>query len=348
MLAIQRVSSADWLLLKQTRLAALKNAPHAFTRSYAEEAAFPEETWRARAEANASDENSAGFLAFAADSPVGLVACLWKDRPQGQVQLVSLWVAPQVRRQGVASALLEATLTWARDVGAVTCEADVTDENHDATVFYWRRGFRRVGVQPPRPGVSRWLRQVQTTPAVAWPPQDESVQLVASDAGWPAKFEAERRLLTPALLPWLDGNLEHVGSTAVPGLLAKPVVDIMAPVLDLEAACQAIPVLEGLGYCYAPYRPRLHWFCKPSPARREFHLILLEHGEAEWARRLAFRDLLRADARRAGDYAQLKREAARLHPRDREAYTRAKSAFVESVTEEALRRGVAGPSAPPG
>jgi GrpB-like predicted nucleotidyltransferase (UPF0157 family)/ribosomal protein S18 acetylase RimI-like enzyme len=336
---IQRVGPTDWLLLKQTRLAALREAPHAFTRSYAEEAAFTDAAWRTRAEANASDETSAGFLASAAEAEVGLVACLWKDRPQGLVQLVSLWTAPQVRGQGVASALVEAALAWARDVGALACEADVTDENHDAAVFYWRRGFRRVRTQPPRPGVSRWLRQVQQAPAARWPEEEEAVQLFPSDPRWPAKFEDEKRLLTPALRPWLDGELEHIGSTAVPGLLAKPVVDLMAPVSDLEAACEAIPVLESLGYQYAPYRPRLHWFCKPSPAKRDFHLILLERREAEWGRRLAFRNLLRADAARANDYVALKQQASQKHAHDREAYTRAKTRFVEAMTQEALRRG---------
>jgi GrpB-like predicted nucleotidyltransferase (UPF0157 family)/predicted GNAT family acetyltransferase len=283
-------------------------------------------------------------LAFdGSDHPVGLVACLWQDRPAGLVRLQSMWVAPQARRSGVASALVEAAIGWARAQGAHDCEADVTDANHAACVFYWRRGFRRVPAHPPRDGVSRWLRAVQAAPVAPWAGAEEGVQLVPSDPGWPDKFEAEKRLLTPALAPWLDGALEHVGSTAVPGLLAKPVVDLMAPVRDLETACQALPVLEALGYWYAPYRPRMHWLCKPSPSRREFHLLLLERSEAEWARRLAFRNLLRADRATAAEYAALKQQAARQHAQDREAYTQAKTRFVDDVTQEALRRTDAGP-----
>lgn len=344
---IRQVTEADWAALKATRLAALKEAPHAFRSRYAQEALQPDQAWRALAAARGAKDDSAGFLAYDGDRPVGLLACLWQDRQHGLVRLQSLWVAPPVRRSGVASALVDAAIGWAREAGARDCEADVTDANHAAEVFYWLRGFHRVAAHPPRSGVSRWLRNVRQTPAAPWPGEDEAVQLVDSDPGWPAKFEGERRRLSPVLSAWLDGEMEHVGSTAVPGLLAKPVVDIMAPVHDLEAACEAIPVLEALGYFYAPHRPRMHWFCSPSPSRREFHLILLEKADPEWARRLAFRDCLVADARRAREYAELKREAARQHPRDREAYTRAKSSFVESATEEALRRGVAGRS-PPG
>jgi GrpB-like predicted nucleotidyltransferase (UPF0157 family) len=164
--------------------------------------------------------------------------------------------------------------------------------------------------------------------------------LVQSDPAWPDKFEAERKRLSPALSPWLVGPVEHVGSTAVPGLASKPVIDVMGGVFDLDEAAATIPVLEGLGYRCAPYRPRMLWFCSPSPARREFHLILLQRSEVEWARRLAFRDFLRANEATARAYAEMKREAARLYPNDREAYTRAKSTFVNSVTEEAVRRGV--------
>jgi len=340
---IQHLTPADWPLLKTTRLAALKDAPHAFRSRYAEEVLQPDEAWRALAASRAATDGSTGFLAFDGDSPVGLVACVWQDRTRGLVRLQSLWVAPPVRGRGVASALVEAAITWARDAGARDCEADVTDANHAAEVFYWRRGFRRVPAHSPRNGVSRWLRNVHQSPAVPWTAKDEAVQLVESDPSWPAKFDAERRRLVPVLAPWLEGEMEHVGSTAVPGLLAKPVVDILAPVRDLEAACEAIPVLEDLGYWYAPYRPRMHWFCSPSPSKRDFHLLLLQRSEDEWARRVAFRDLLRADSRRTGEYAALKREAARQHPQDREAYTRAKSAFVNAITDEALRSAGRGP-----
>ena len=336
MIRLARLSEAQWPVLKATRLSALADAPHAFTGRYEQELLYRDERWRQMAADNASDERSAGFIAYDADSPVGLVACPWQDRPRGLVRLVSLWVAPQARRLGVASALVDSALGWARIVGALDCETEVTDENHAAEVFYWRRGFRRVRNHAPTRGTSRWLRNVRAAPTAAWNGEEEAVRLVESDPSWLAKFEEERKLLASALEPWLDGAVEHVGSTAVPGMAAKPIVDMMAAVSSLEDACAAIPVLEALGYCYAPDRPRRHWFCKPSPARREFHLILLERSDPEWERRIAFRNLLRSDPARARAYLELKREAARQHANDREAYTDAKARFVETATAEAL------------
>src|SRR5258705_7469916 len=96
--------------------------------------------------------------------------------------------------------------------------------------------------------------------------QDAPVHVVEYDASWPHQFERERALLAGPLAPWIVGPIEHVGSTAVAGLPAKPVIDIMAAVQDLEGSRGALSVLPSLGYLYAPYRADvMHWFCKPSP-----------------------------------------------------------------------------------
>jgi len=158
---IERVREAAWPTLKATRLAALGQAPAAFTTPLAEEAALSDAAWQRRAAANASDETSAGFLAFEGERPVGLVACLWQDKARRLVRLVSLWVAPAARRQGVAKALVAQALGWAQAVGAVRCEADVTRGNHQAEAFYARQGFRRVAAGAPPDGLSRWLKRLQ-------------------------------------------------------------------------------------------------------------------------------------------------------------------------------------------
>ena len=157
---------------------------------------------------------------------------------------------------------------------------------------------------------------------------DQPIRLVAYDPSWPERAAAEAALLEDALGPWLADAVEHVGSTAVPGLEAKPTIDLMAPVHDLGAAREAFGPLGELGYEHAPHRPHLHWFCKPSPAVREFHLVLVEPAHPEWRARLCFRDRLRADHAAATDYAALKRDLARRFPDDREAYTDAKAEFV--------------------
>ena len=111
------------------------------------------------------------------------------------------------------------------------------------------------------------------------------------DPSWPDRFEAERRLLLPVLAPWLVGPIEHIGSTAVPGLMAKPVIDIMAAVDDLTSSRPAIKALQPLHYCYFDYKADvMHWFCKPSDHERTHHLHLVPFHSQLWRERLAFRD----------------------------------------------------------
>jgi GrpB-like predicted nucleotidyltransferase (UPF0157 family) len=152
------------------------------------------------------------------------------------------------------------------------------------------------------------------------------------DPRWPGLFAVERALLDDVLAPWLVASIEHIGSTAVPGLAAKPVIDIMAPVASLDASRAAIDVLGTTGYCYFPYRAEvMHWFCKPSDDIRTHHLHLVPYRSPLWNERLAFRDALRTDARLAARYEALKRDLARAHPDDREAYTDAKTAFIREA-----------------
>ena len=159
---------------------------------------------------------------------------------------------------------------------------------------------------------------------------DAPVRIVPYDPSWPLSFETERAALASLLAPWLAGPIEHVGSTAVPGLAAKPVIDIMVGVGGLEASRPALAELPRLGYCHFPYRAEvMHWFCKPSPAFRTHHLHLVPWKSQLWRDRIAFRDLLRARADVAADYAELKRRLAADHEFDREAYTDAKTPFVE-------------------
>ena len=149
---------------------------------------------------------------------------------------------------------------------------------------------------------------------------------------WPAKFAAERQLLRSVLAPWLVGSIEHVGSTAVAELPAKPVIDIMAGVRDLPSSVPAIEALEPLGYCYFEYKADvMHWFCKPSPVDRTHHLHLVPFESPLWRERLEFRDRLRTDAAIRCSYAELKFALASKYRDDREAYTEAKTEFIQSV-----------------
>ena len=166
------------------------------------------------------------------------------------------------------------------------------------------------------------------------PEREAPVYVVPYDLRWPALFETERALLANALRPWLRGPIEHVGSTAVTGMPAKPVIDIMAGVESLEASRSALDVLGELGYQYAPYRTDvMHWFCKPSFAERTHHLHLVPFQSLLWDERLGFRDCLRSDPAVAQEYGALKYHLAEIHRLDREAYTDAKGAFIARVLD---------------
>ena len=169
--------------------------------------------------------------------------------------------------------------------------------------------------------------------------REEPIYLVPYDPSWPRRFEEERVRLAGTLSLWLTGPIEHIGSTAVPGLTAKPVIDIMAGVRDLPSSLDARDALAALDYMYFPYRPDvMHWFCKPSPSRRTHHLHLVPVESVLWAERLTFRDFLRSSPAAAAEYAVLKGSLAAQYPFDREAYTDAKGAFVDSILERARSR----------
>ncbi len=169
--------------------------------------------------------------------------------------------------------------------------------------------------------------------------RDAEIEIVPYDPLWPAAFVAERELLHSVLKPWLAGDIEHVGSTAVPGLAAKPIIDILAPVESLERSRDAIAAVVAAAYVHYPYQPEImHWFCKPSPEARTHHLHLVPRNSMVWSQRLAFRDALREDEALRCEYAKLKLQLASLFKHDREAYTEAKSPFILAVLEASRRR----------
>jgi GrpB-like predicted nucleotidyltransferase (UPF0157 family) len=163
-------------------------------------------------------------------------------------------------------------------------------------------------------------------------PTDEPILLVPADPEWSVRFKLEQEALEGAIGEWIVGGIHHVGSTAVPGLEAKPIIDILAGVRDLESARDCFEPLTALGYLYAPYLPEeMHWFCKPDPARRTHHLHLVPADSRRFRDELDFRDRLRAEPGLATEYAALKRQLAARHREDREAYTDAKSAFIRAA-----------------
>jgi GrpB-like predicted nucleotidyltransferase (UPF0157 family) len=164
------------------------------------------------------------------------------------------------------------------------------------------------------------------------PIDNEPVRIVPYDARWPARFDTEKALIEQAIGRWITGGIHHVGSTAVPGLAAKPVIDIMVGVEDLPSSRDCLGELEKLSYQYVPYRAaEMHWLCKPGPARRTHHLHLVPTDSRRYRAELAFRDMLRSRRDLADRYEKLKRILADEHRDDREAYTDAKQGFIAEV-----------------
>ena len=165
--------------------------------------------------------------------------------------------------------------------------------------------------------------------------ESEPIKIVAYDPEWPARFEAERSALADAIGDLAKGGIHHVGSTAVPGLDAKPIIDVLVGVESLDASRPAFDPLARLGYMYAPYlADEMHWFCKPHPNRRTHHLHLAPVNGQRFRDELDFRDRLRANPDLAQRYADLKRSLAHRFEHDRESYTQAKALFIS----EALSR----------
>jgi GrpB-like predicted nucleotidyltransferase (UPF0157 family) len=170
----------------------------------------------------------------------------------------------------------------------------------------------------------------------------DDVEIVAYDSRWPLLFDEEAKRLRAVLDPSLIVGLEHFGSTAIPGLSAKPIIDILIAVRSLAAAqATFVEALRKLDYVYwadNPKKDRL-FFVKGMPpfgSRRSHHVHVTEPQGEMW-RRLAFRDYLRAHPDEAEEYEQLKRRLAAEHQADREAYTDAKSAYVEGVMRKAIK-----------
>lgn len=166
------------------------------------------------------------------------------------------------------------------------------------------------------------------------------------DPRWPAMYAEESARILEAAGEYLLG-IEHVGSTSVPGLAAKPIVDIMPGLRALSDAPGIIAAMEGIGYQYIPdYEdelPERRFFVRPpGPAnrhRRLFHLHAVETTTAFWRRHLAFRDHLRAHPDAAAEYAELKRRLAAGYGSDREGYTEAKTGFITRIESVALAEG---------
>ena len=166
------------------------------------------------------------------------------------------------------------------------------------------------------------------------------IRIVAYDDSWPAQFEAEAARLAQ-VLGELALRIEHVGSTSVPGLAAKPVIDIQVSVASLDDQAAFAAPLGRLGYVHVPlgdFDAVYPFFQKPADWPCTHHVHLCVAGSDEERRHLAFRDRLRRDTALAAQYVELKRRLAAVHDGDtlasRERYSLSKSDFIAAAVGE--------------
>jgi GrpB-like predicted nucleotidyltransferase (UPF0157 family) len=160
---------------------------------------------------------------------------------------------------------------------------------------------------------------------------------------WERLFSEEKSRLQAAIGKYVL-DIQHVGSTSIPGIVAKPIIDIAIAVKNFEKASVCIKSIEQLGYEYKGENgiPRRHFFAKGNP--RTHHIHMNELGSREWNDQISFRNYLTLHLEVAKEYAELKMELARQYPTDRQAYLDNKDPFIERVIQ--LTRSEAKESGP--
>jgi GrpB-like predicted nucleotidyltransferase (UPF0157 family) len=169
---------------------------------------------------------------------------------------------------------------------------------------------------------------------------NDPIEIVPYDPIWTESAEKEiNRLKSIFPFSWII-DIEHIGSTAVPGLSAKPIIDIYIGVTSIHEAQKAIEPIKKLGYQFWEDNPNTEkmFFVKGMPPfgeKRTHHIHIVEHNGNYWRTRILFRDYLRSHTNEARKYAKLKLKLMKEYVLDREAYTDAKSEFVNSVLAKA-------------
>jgi GrpB-like predicted nucleotidyltransferase (UPF0157 family) len=156
------------------------------------------------------------------------------------------------------------------------------------------------------------------------------VEVHPYDPEWPVLYEQEANRLRTALRDWIMG-IEHIGSTAVPGMPAKPIVDIAIGIRDFEEGFEMVPLMTELGYQFRGEQgvKHRHFFILGRP--RTHHVHIYEVTSEDWHQRIAFREALRSNPTKARKYAELKHKLAQQFPKDIAGYSTGKKEFIERL-----------------
>lgn len=162
------------------------------------------------------------------------------------------------------------------------------------------------------------------------------VILVAYNPQWPFMYEEEKERILDVIAPHVVA-IEHIGSTAIPGMAAKPIIDIMVAVHRIEVADECIGLLQSIGYEHPPKAQfqEKRFLRKGRWEAATHHLHIVELASDEWEMALLFRGFLRSNAKEARQYEELKHGLAGRHRLDRGAYTEGKATFIERMIDKA-------------
>jgi GrpB-like predicted nucleotidyltransferase (UPF0157 family) len=163
----------------------------------------------------------------------------------------------------------------------------------------------------------------------------ETVELKKPDPMWKDKGIQEREELYDVLSSFGVKEVEHIGSTAIPNMPAKPIIDVMAMVPSFEQISKIAETLSSFNWHYVPpeldKQPWRRFFVKVKNDKRAAHLHLMLEGEDRWEKQIIFREKLRTNPQLAEEYAVIKSRLAQVFNNDRERYTEAKTEFINKV-----------------
>lgn len=256
---------------------------------------------------------------------------LWFDDTQSDIE-IAYHLLPKFWGKGYATELAKALIYWGfTHLPVKKLIAAAHPDNLASQNVLKKSGFISIGMV-------RWGGQDVMGFEVY---KDDAIELVPYDPAWPLLAAREIQKLREILPTRHVLDIQHVGSTAIPGLLAKPIIDIQIAVDSLSAIKpQAINQLKALGYAFWDENPDVErlFFVKGMPPygnKREAHIHIVEPASKHWQDKLQFRDYLLAHPNTAHDYAQLKQVLAEAYCYDREQYTQSKTSFIEAVLRHA-------------
>lgn len=290
----------------------------------------PEEVWLPvrRETTDPASVHSTFLIAYAGRRPVGGVALVAGD--VHSLLLRRCYVLPSERRRGVATALVAEALRLADDRGASRLALDVLASRRGAIAAWRRMGF--ADAEPwGDPAMAYFERSVGGVTSRHWlgAPYGQVV-LCESDRRWADVFSHHAEVIRRSIGE-PAAAVEHIGSTAVAGLVAKPIVDIALRLAPEAPAGMMVEALVGAGYEFRGDKGEMGGLFFVAEDRRHrpvAHVHVVMHGDPQWGRYLAVRDRLRADPAARRRYQGVKRELAERFPSDRPAYTAGKALVI--------------------